>query len=775
MVTQKLQDNMNRYKEIFKNYKGMVSAIVLIVFAYIYISGAIGIICTDHTKQLSYVLEEAAGQLYIIQPRQEIKETIKIDGEITKISMQHVVGTENASQIDIKVVDQQGNNIVDNVTALENQTDVYLKNYNYHDNLFLIVTNLSDSIPIQYFASYEKSIGNGIGDLVIKKQIDYIMYDTYANVKVILAFAMVICFVLLFKFREDTQNKNGMARVLCVIIIFSTIIIRYSDFLLNGYGYFEYWGLYIDKANTYGWDSISIPDAGYLPLFNRLLTILLSYLPIGRGVQSLILNFFAVSFVVYVLTRFISKVYGHILPLVDRIILVLFLGCTLQNEQMITVINYTYFSAILVVLIFLQDFSSLSLQQRVKDIVLSITIVSKVALMGFLPPIIISFIYDVVKKNKARIPQDIAYIGVLCIQLVYLLSTGASNRTSVSLIQSIADTTYSFVYIIASFIFQNFDYTNISYRIDLFICALIIVAFAIYCLYILFKTEIDKFFAYFIICSAAYISTFMYVVSDVSSYFGFINEDTRFNLGGVPGGGFTKNAFIVITFIYFTILVGIYITDKKNKRKFARIIIYCTALVMLYPAFKTVYADSRKTISIDPEMVISANYNLYNKVDEVWAVPSNYFGSFSVKESYSNGQNDSYIGYFGNGEFLFRQSENEAVLLFAGTTHDVLLEGNSISTIDSSAIEAASSVNSDLVAIYGLKLFEGQNKDLYLACYDSNNNMLCKYKSIDAHNLLLTFIMDVSSLNNVTKICIEDEYGNVSSIKNVIWVCGQKL
>lgn len=759
MPTEKLKHCIDYIKSICKD---PVYTIVIIVLMLVYVFGAIGTIQMDNSENLSYDLETATEQSIVLTPQSELTETMKVDGQITSFTINHSVAADNAEFVDIKVFNAQGENIVSNIISTENQTDIQLQDYDKSSELTLVVKNLSDTEMVSYEASREKSIGAGNGDFVIKKQINYIMYSDYTNVRILFLFILIACFVLLVKFQKDAPNNVKVARILCIVILLCIILIRYTNYLFNGYSYYEYWGLYIDKANTYGLDSLLIADAGYLPLFNRILTIAISWLPVGRGIQCFIINVFAIGFILYVLTRFVSEAYSHILPYRDRILVVLLFACTLQNEQMIILLNYTYFTGLLIFLIYLQDFDALSLKERIRDIALSIFLASKVALLGFLPPVCIILLYDIVKKNKYRIFQSIACIIVSLIQVFYLLQTDAISKTTGNIFCSIVEAVKSFAFTLGCFLFQNFDYSNYSYKIDMFFLAGIVMIIALISLIYLLKRHTNIGFAYLLIYAAAYIMCFLNIMSTAIAYFGFTNYDVRYRLGNNPDGGYTKNIFLVICFVCCTILICLYIVSKKVKIQRARIVVYTISLILLFPTFRIVYADSTGDYS--------ANYEIYNKVDEVWAVPLDTAGTFSVKESLLGKQEASYIGYFGNGDLLV-QNIGESIVY--GVTEPVLTEGYSISEIDSMAVESANNLASKSVAMYCVKLFEGQRTDIYLTCYDKNNNVIQRYKAIDSNNFLLTFILDSTVLHNVNKICIEDEEGNLSSVKNAMWVCGE--
>ena len=290
-----------------------------------------------------------------------------------------------------------------------------------------------DSVPeksVSIYKTDDVSLGSfSINNIKMNKGIIFQM--KYFSVNIVtkiqlyfLALSIGIYFFIVSLLKKNDKKSNRKVYFLTAILIYFLINIKaptlsfstepYAEIVTN----FLNNGLYINKFNN-----IWITDAGYWPLFQRIIgLIVIKLFGINPKITVIIMQNTAILIISLICSLFILKEYSKYGNNFFRLAICLMLGSftLVPYNETHTFINFSYFCLVVLILVSLLNIDKLSkLQYIILSIILFFMCISKSHFVILLPIIVMFFVF-LYKKLSLREKKLLIILQIsLLIQIIY--------------------------------------------------------------------------------------------------------------------------------------------------------------------------------------------------------------------------------------------------------------------------------------------------------------------------------------------------------------------
>ncbi|NOU87924.1 hypothetical protein GC102_19440 [Paenibacillus sp. LMG 31460] len=362
-------------------------------------------------------------------------------------------------------------------------------------NVNLQIKGLSGEVgnAVTAWLTKDLSLGAVSIDNVQKSEWGLVFKEIVPTQKYNLLFGFLFSIVLMLASLKIFNYKNSFINInfllsTCVIVIL--ILLRFPSLTTSAEIWAESATNFFNNANSKGWlDNIKTLDAGYLPLFPRLLALFLvkffhikANFPIFAQAISIILIAVFASFITLNEFRSIIK------PDFIRLLIAISLGAGLFHDyELYTFINFAYMGIIPCFMLLFYNF-----ERRKRIIVITASILtflilsSKAYFILFFPIYLFMFIYHLRYKNFKTLIYYLTSLISLTIQIIIVFinratwtSQPTSNQVSdnISIFVMLRQTTLFYIKSIFGFAFKLSNNANIwtSYIVPVIIIVITLI------------------------------------------------------------------------------------------------------------------------------------------------------------------------------------------------------------------------------------------------------------------------------------------------------------
>lgn len=727
-------------------------------------------ILTDWCHEEQYICEQAQDTppAMVRLSKKTIKQTISLCYKPTKIGI-YFKNTPGGGY-DAQVTISQNNIIFEKNLKISSEGFYYIESDDIAPGKFTISISANEDDCGAVLLSTDLSFGtlNGEDESLYSLLLDITTKrdNPYRNLKILLlsisiTISILTC-LLLWKWTNTENNlskkQSSVIFLLSIGIITLQICCKFAFTIFSNNAYYETAGLYINNIKFGGISGFLMDDAGYLPLFPRIISFvcikifhILKYAP-------LIYELVTVVIIAGIFAFFLTKPYEQLLDIRIRFLIIIISGCSqliLVNSQIVLFFNVSYYGALLMMMIYLLDLEQQSKKIIPWCILSGLMLMSKGAYLVFAPLLLIFWVICLIKK-KMKTALYTFFLGcMLSIQCFYVLF-GPVKEHALS-IGSIKDLFYIFINSIWIYFssFLKIIFTNRSGINSYFLITLtIIINFIIF---VYSRRLFCKHFGYMLLFLqiAAFLQILLNQAGAGRSQV-FTNETQTgfFNLSEWPNYAYEKNVFLLFVLIWYLLLICIIQVQKikENEKQHHYSIL---AGIIVFLLFRSLLICSEEKYDTDN----LKNWGAYSHqiLFDSYAIPSTG-NKFIAK--------NAYISYIGTKEQSFNVYRGSYGVNEAQKQKNKLTFYYALPDTDTTG----------LIAIYAQKSFIAQPNNIYCVLVDESGKEIMKLKATTQSHLptkSIAFIFNIP-IQNCKYVKFFNEFGKPITLQNDSYFVYQK-
>ena len=477
----------------------LIVAIIIPCFSYIYKN-----IIIKNSTQL-YNIEAVGG----IKKGTKLTQEIEIPGKLKRYGIKFATYLrDNNGKIKISL--EQNNKKVEeiiDVSTIKNDEFKYLKmNFSKikKGKAILVIEGIdgTEKNSVTLYMSDDISLGalskNGEN---LKKGIvydsEYYSFDKVVGVQLIYLFLAIASYLCLIKFSKKEEENNLKIYASMVAITFFVINVKAPTLSFYTEPYAEIvTNFFINGINKSFISNLFIQDAGYLPLFQRVVSLIIIkfFGFFGFKIVVIIMQNTGILIISIITSLFVLKIYKKYGNLYFRFLISILLG-TLRIGSFLeshVFINFSYYSLVALILISFLDFNKLKRKNYIMLMIMVVFLsISKSHFVVMFPLVFFSFLIFR-KKISRRYNIFLLIIGISnIIQILYMknnIGLWIGNKEKTTVLEVFNN---SFHQMIQQLIFLFFPELSTAFNsINLNITFLIIFFFLFgYSLYLIYRNR----------------------------------------------------------------------------------------------------------------------------------------------------------------------------------------------------------------------------------------------------------------------------------------------
>lgn len=570
-----------------------------------------------------------------------------------------------------------------------------------------------------------------------------------AVIRLILVVAAFVIFsIAVFCIYHEFRNKEIFLFFLSVGFIVLFISIKYPQLTFEAEPYLEAVSNFYQQTVERGIKgSFFVEDAGYWPLFQRLLSyFFIRVLRLGH--QSVFyMQYFAVLFVACVYSFFILPCYKNYFTSNIRFLISIFLGTAVWtlHFEVLTFINFAYVGIFLIFYLFLLDFSKLTKWQYCLVLLSCVITVSKVYFLILIPMLILVLFINARNNHRRVKGYCILLLSVGLMQTVYTgyqaifnNAYGAKNGPPIfdRLVNSFSIAIYDFVQVFES-IFLPVNGKK-SFGLGMNILFLGIAAFIV--LLCMLKIQKTKSGVILAALSGAFLC------SCINAFIMYKNRKISWleiESSSLGRRNFFAFAGIIIASIFF-----VYVFIRPQKKNLVISILLCIL------TFHSVTYEKGYGVPIEQQ----CNWNSYSEMfDE---------GNFGIMIDNTRFiLRNSEILYYGLDKYkdtdywnyTYGSTPIQAIDPSVSSIHEITFQDNEVIS------------DRDIIAIYAGKYGVAQPDDIFAVFYDKEGNEIGRYSPLPARERVWLGFHIKPSVTGVYRVRFEDRSGTPVEVRPQVY------
>ncbi len=423
---------VNKIINLFKNYK----MYIVILLAILVIMPNLDAVFRNRSIRETYNSESNGTEDTLeISKNVHIEQKINIDSKINKLQMQFdTFNRINNGKIEI-IIRQNGNEYKTymDMSTIESKKWYEIDVSNLQEGRASILVNGVDGergTSVSLLMTNQCLFGglyiNNEAEnknIVINVETEAIHPLTYMRIGILLIIFILFCLSVKYIYKDDEEKSSFKLYLISIGIIVLTICIKYPADTFWAEPYYETGSNFFQQTYERGFrGSLFLDDAGYWPLFPRLISMFVIYILKQNHYAIVMMQFCSTIFLAMVCSRFCLKIYSKYFEKEIRFLMSLVIGLSglIVYGQTTKFINFSYVGILLIIFNFLIDFNKLSRKQFIYILVTSIIVLSKGQYVVIVPIMIFAIVISLLKRNKRVFLYSISVLIFVSPQVLYL-------------------------------------------------------------------------------------------------------------------------------------------------------------------------------------------------------------------------------------------------------------------------------------------------------------------------------------------------------------------
>ncbi|MGG7147366.1 hypothetical protein ACQPVA_11230 [Clostridium butyricum] len=570
-----------------------------------------------------------------------VKQEIEVPERLKKYGISFATYARKNSG-NIKITLNQDENIIEeivDISKIKDNSTYYLKSdiSKLHKGKAIIEIrgiDGSEGNAVTIYKSEDISLGklsfNGIEENNgIVQSFKSINIDKNTIFKIVFAVICIMCCFYII-YLCNANKKTNKLFILTAICIFCILNIKIPILSFNCEPYAEIvTNFYINGTTKDILNNVFITDAGYLPLFQRIISlIIIKVLRLSPSHTIYLMQNFAIIAISLISSMFTLKYYEKYGDILFRFSISIIIGsCALVNYyDSHSFINFSYYGIVFIILISLLDLNNIEKKKYILVIVLTALLsISKSHYVVLLPIVVFVLIW---KRGRISNRYKLFLLDIFLANVIQLVYTYRNlnmwvkpntNSISISIIDIINNTVHQVVQQLINIFYPNIANINNIIEMNLtFLVILVVFILITLCLCIKFKKK-----------ESAVLISLMLMIFGTTMFNVVTNIWGGANWANQYGAILTRHAFFIEISILFIIVLILYFiklllnskyTIKDNK---TTKVIYSFLALIIMVRYVTFDNSSIETTSMS-----FSDWKVYSKFynEDSYLIPINPVG-----------------------------------------------------------------------------------------------------------------------------------------------------
>ena len=434
---------------------------------------------------ISYIIPNIEGKVstnsFEVEPVGEILKNTKISQEIYIPKNMKKYGIvfatyarNNRGSVKVKIIQNtvKLEKVIDISKLEDNQLEDIDLNYNkLKEGKALLLIEGIDGVPGNSITIYESSdislgkavINNKETKKGIVQEIEYLKITKIVKIQVILTMILMVILMYFNKLLKEPEKESKKIYIITIIIMYCFISIKFPIMTICTEPYAEIITNFFFNASTKSmFKNLLISDAGYLPLYQRIVSlIIVKSFSFSPKVSVILMQNILILIMLSISSTFVLKEYKKYGTIFFRFIICLILsGFPMLNiSEVYTFINVGYFNLVGVILISLLNLKKLNQKTFIFLMIITFFLCLSKAHFIVLFPIVV-MIYAIFRKKMFKREKIFLFSIAFStfIQFIYTYmnkNKWSSNEQKIKLFKSIEAMFYNVVQHLIYFFFSN--------------------------------------------------------------------------------------------------------------------------------------------------------------------------------------------------------------------------------------------------------------------------------------------------------------------------------
>ena len=470
-------------------------------FPFLFLFVGILISCISYT--IPSIESKTSTNYFNLEPDGEIlKDTriyqdIYVPKNIKKYKL--MFGTfarNNTGKIKVKIV--QGSiekeELIDVSKLKDNEVnDIHLDYSKFKNGKARLIIEGIDGIPGNAVTIYKSSdislgkmfVNNQNTEKGIIQQIEYTKIDKTVKVQVTLTICLMIILIYFYKLLKNKKKENTKIYVITVTIMYLLISIKFPVMTIFTEPFAEFGTNFFLNASTKNiFDNLLLQDAGYLPLYQRIFSlIIVKIFVISPKIAVILMQNSLILIMSSIISIFMLKEYNKYGNIFFRFVVCLILAGfpILHVYETHSFINIGYFNLVGIILISLLNFENFTKKKFMLIMVVTFFLCLSKAYFIVLFPIVV-VIYMIFRKKVSKREKIYLFVIALStlIQAIYTYNNSkwidTINEKKITLIENISRIFHNIVQQVIYLFFSNISLDSNIFSLNLIFLVIIIIS-----------------------------------------------------------------------------------------------------------------------------------------------------------------------------------------------------------------------------------------------------------------------------------------------------------
>lgn len=402
----------------------------------------------------------------------------------------------NTGRIKVKIV--QGSiekeELIDVSKLKDNEVnDIHLDYSKFKNGKARLIIEGIDGIPGNAVTIYKSSdislgkmfVNNQNTEKGIIQQIEYTKIDKTVKVQVTLTICLMIILIYFYKLLKNEKKENKKIYVTTVIIMYLLISIKFPVMTIFTEPFAEFGTNFFLNASTKNiFDNLLLQDAGYLPLYQRIFSlIIVKVFVLSPRIAVILMQNSLILIMSSIISIFMLKEYSKYGNIFFRFVICLILAGfpILHVYETHSFINIGYFNLVGIILISLLNFENFTKKKFILIMVITFFLCLSKAYFIVLFPIVV-VIYMIFRKKISKREKIYLFVIALStlIQAIYTYNNSkwidTINEKKITLIENISRMFHNIVQQVIYLFFSNISLDSNIFSLNLIFLVIIIIS-----------------------------------------------------------------------------------------------------------------------------------------------------------------------------------------------------------------------------------------------------------------------------------------------------------
>jgi len=402
----------------------------------------------------------------------------------------------NTGKIKVKIV--QGSikkeELIDVSKLKDNEVnDIHLDYSKFKNGKARLIIEGIDGIPGNAVTIYKSSdislgkmfVNNQNTEKGIIQQIEYTKIDKTVKVQVTLTICLMIILIYFYKLLKNKKKENTKIYVITVTIMYLLISIKFPVMTIFTEPFAEFGTNFFLNASTKNiFDNLLLQDAGYLPLYQRIFSlIIVKIFVISPKIAVILMQNSLILIMSSIISIFMLKEYNKYGNIFFRFVVCLILAGfpILHVYETHSFINIGYFNLVGIILISLLNFENFTKKKFMLIMVVTFFLCLSKAYFIVLFPIVV-VIYMIFRKKVSKREKIYLFVIALStlIQAIYTYNNSkwidTINEKKITLIENISRIFHNIVQQVIYLFFSNISLDSNIFSLNLIFLVIIIIS-----------------------------------------------------------------------------------------------------------------------------------------------------------------------------------------------------------------------------------------------------------------------------------------------------------